>query len=65
MIARQDEMIARHDARIARHDARMVEIQELQRQVEAARMGLPQNQVAASDNETAEGTDFQLFPARR
>ena len=65
MIARHDEMIARHDARIARHDARMVEIQELQRQVEAARMGLPQNQVAASDNETAEGTDFQLFPARR
>ena len=64
-IARHDEMIARHDARIARHDARMVEIQELQRQVEAARMGLPQNQVAASDNETAEGTDFQLFPARR
>ena len=55
----------RHDARIARHDARMVEIQELQRQVEAARMGLPQNQAAAPDNETAEGMAFPLFTARR
>ena len=64
MIARQDEMIARHDARIARHDARMVEIQELQRQVEAARMGLPQNQAAASDSETA-ATNYSFFPVRR
>ena len=61
-IARHDEMIARHDARIARHDARMVEIQELQRQVEAARMGLPQNQAAASDSETA-ATSYSFFPA--
>ena len=63
-IARHDEMIARHDARIARHDARMVEIQELQRQVEAARMGLPQNQAAASDSETA-ATNYSFFPVRR
>jgi hypothetical protein len=38
----------------------MVEIQELQRQVEAARMGLPQNQAAAPDNETA-GTSYSFF----
>ena len=58
---RHDEMIARHDEMIARHDERMVEIQEL---LEAARMGLPQNQAAASDSETA-ATNYSFFPVRR
>ena len=58
---RHDEMIARHDEMIARHDEMMVEIQEL---LEAARMGLPQNQAAASDSETA-ATNYSFFPVRR
>ncbi|MGB9087417.1 MAG: hypothetical protein WCB98_03460, partial [Candidatus Aquirickettsiella gammari] len=56
---RHDEMIARHDEMIARHDEMMVEIQEL---LEAARMGLTQNQAAASDSETA-ATSYSFFPA--
>ena len=58
---RHDEMIARHDEMIARHDEMMVEIQEL---LEAARMGLTQNQAAASDSETA-ATSYSFFPAGR
>ena len=56
---RHDEMIARHDEMIARHDEMMVEIQEL---LEAARMGVPQTQAAASDSETA-ATSYSFFTA--
>ena len=56
-----DDYINFYEKEKERHDEMMVEIQEL---LEAARMGLTQNQAAASDSETA-ATSYSFFPAGR
>jgi hypothetical protein len=59
--AEQDRLQAERAEIEARVEARMQELERLFK----ARMGLPQNQAAASDSETAEGMGFPLFTARR
>ncbi|MGB9086825.1 MAG: pentapeptide repeat-containing protein [Candidatus Aquirickettsiella gammari] len=58
--AEQDRLQAERAEIEARVEARMQELERLFK----ARMGLPQNQAAASDSETA-GTSYSFFPARR
>ncbi len=59
------EIEARVEARVQAEQAEIrARMQELER-LFTARMGLPQNQATAPDNETAEGMGFQLFTARR
>ena len=58
----QAEAKAMEDQAKAREDQADAEIKKLRELM--ARMGLPQNQVAASDSETA-GTSYSFFPARR